>query len=203
MSDREVMDVDVLFVGGGIASLSGAFHLSNLIKQYNEKLEQGGSGRKISDEFMIAVLEKGAYVGSHSISGAVMNPVALKELIPDFVDQGAPLEGEVKKEEVLFLTKTGKIKSPITPPPLDNHGNYVVSLSRLVEWLGQKVEEQGVTIFPGFAGTEVLYEGDKVIGVRTGDKGIDADGSQKSNFEPGIDTGQGLRFWRWFPGQPD
>jgi electron-transferring-flavoprotein dehydrogenase len=187
MSDREVMDVDVLFVGGGIASLSGAFHLSNLIKQYNEKIDQGGTGQKFSDEFMIAVLEKGAYVGSHSISGAVMNPVALKELIPDFITQGAPLEGEVKKEEIFFLTRTGKIKSPITPPPLDNHGNYVVSLSRLVEWLGQKVEEQGVTIFPGFAGTEVLYEGEKVIGVRTGDKGIDADGSQKSNFEPGID----------------
>lgn len=187
MSDREVMDVDVLFVGGGIASLSGAFHLSNLIKQYNEKVEQGGSGQKISDEFMITVLEKGAFMGAHSISGAVMNPVALKELIPDFIAQGAPLEGEVKKEEVLFLTKTGKIKAPITPPPLDNHGNYVVSLSRLVEWLGQKVEEQGITIFPGFAGTEVLYEGDKVIGVRTGDKGIDADGSQKSNYEPGID----------------
>jgi len=187
MSDREVMDVDVLFVGGGIASLSGAFHLSNLIKQYNEKIEQGAKGQKISDEFMIAVLEKGAYIGSHGISGAVMNPVALKELVPDFVDQGAPLEGEVKKEEVLFLTKTGKIKSPITPPPLANHGNFVVSLSRLVEWLGQKVEELGVTIFPGFAGTEVLYENGKVIGVRTGDKGIDADGSQKSNYEPGID----------------
>jgi len=187
MNDREVMDVDVLFVGGGIASLSGAFHLSNLIKQYNEQIDQGGTGQKFSNEFMIAVLEKGAYVGSHGISGAVMNPVALKELIPDYIAQGAPIEGEVKKEEIFFLTKTGKIKAPITPPPLNNHGNYVVSLSRLVEWLGQKVEEQGVTIFPGFAGTEILYEEDKVIGVRTGDKGIDADGSQKSNFEPGID----------------
>ncbi|MGA3084035.1 MAG: electron transfer flavoprotein-ubiquinone oxidoreductase [Thermodesulfobacteriota bacterium] len=187
MSEHEVMDVDVLFVGGGIASLSGAYHLSNLIKQHNEKIDQGGSGQKISDEFMIAVLEKGAYIGAHGISGAVINPVALKELIPDFIEQGAPLEGEVKKENIYFLTKTGKIKSPITPPPMNNHGNFVVSLSRLVEWLGQKVEEQGVTIFPSFAGTEVLYENGKVIGVRTGDKGIDADGSQKSNFEPGID----------------
>jgi len=181
------MDVDVLFVGGGVASLCGALHLSNLIKQHNEKVEKEGKGQKFSDEFMIAVLEKGAYIGAHSISGAVMNPVALKELIPDFIDQGAPLEGEVKKEEVLFLTKTGKIKAPLTPPPLNNHGNYVVSLSRLAEWLGQKAEEQGITVFPGFAATEVLYVGDKVIGVRTGDKGIDADGSQKSNFEPGID----------------
>ncbi|MEW6184849.1 MAG: electron transfer flavoprotein-ubiquinone oxidoreductase [Thermodesulfobacteriota bacterium] len=187
MSEREVMEVDVLFVGAGIASLSGAFHLSNLIKRHNEKIDQGEKGQKISDESMIAVLEKGAYVGAHGISGAVMNPVALKELIPDFIEQGAPLEGEVRKETLLFLTKTGKVKSPLIPPPLNNHGNYVVSLSRLVEWLGQKVEEQGVTVFPGFAGTEVLYENGKVIGVRTGDKGIDADGSQKSNYEPGID----------------
>ena len=188
MSDREVMDVDVLFVGGGIASLSGAFHLSNLIKQYNEKIDQGGTGQKISDEFMIAVLEKGAYVGSHSISGAVMNPVALKELIPDFVDQGAPLEGRSQKGRNFFPDQNRKNQSPPSPLP-----RWIIMeimwyrLSRLVEWLGQKVEEQGVTIFPGFAGTEVLYEEDKVIGVRTGDKGIDADGSQKSNFEPGID----------------
>ena len=103
------------------------------------------------------------------------------------MEKGAPLESEVKKEEVCLLTKGGRIKSPITPPPLNNHGNYVVSLSKLAEWLGKQVEENGVDIFPGFAGTEVLYEDDKVIGVRTGDKGIDADGSKKSNFEPGID----------------
>ena len=116
-----------------------------------------------------------------------MDPTALKELVPDFLEKGAPLEGEVKKETVSFLTKNRQIKSPITPPPLNNHGNYVVSLSRLTEWLGQMVEENGVDIFPGFAGTEVLYEEDKVIGVRTGDKGIDPEGNKKANFEPGID----------------
>ena len=116
MSDREVMDVDVLFVGGGIASLSGAFHLSNLIKQYNEKIEQGGNGQKISDEFMIAVLEKGAYVGSHSISGAVMNPVALKELIPDFVAQ-APLEGRSQEGRSSFPDQNRKNKIPHHPSP--------------------------------------------------------------------------------------
>ena len=186
MEQRDVMDVDVLFVGGGIASLSGALHLSNLIKQHNEKVEKGGEGQKI-DEIMIAVLEKSTYIGSHSISGAVLNPVALKELVPDFLEKGAPLEGEVKKEKVIFLTKSGRIPSPLTPPPLNNHGHYIVSLAKLVEWMGKLVEEQGINIFPGFAGTEVLYEGERVIGVRTGDKGIDADGSKKSNFEPGID----------------
>ena len=186
MEEREIMEVDVLFVGGGIASLSGALHLVTLIKKHNEDVEQKGNGEKI-DEIMIAILEKGTYVGSHAISGAVMDPVALKELIPDFIEKGAPLEGEIKKEEVCFLTKKGKIRSPITPPPLNNHGNYVVSLSRMTEWLGQIVEESGVDIFPDFAGTEVLYEGNRVIGVRTGDKGIDPDGNKKANFEPGID----------------
>ncbi|MCJ7594288.1 MAG: electron transfer flavoprotein-ubiquinone oxidoreductase [Desulfobacterales bacterium] len=186
MEERDVMDVDVLFVGGGIACLSGALHLKNLITRHNEQVEKTGEGNKL-DELMIAVLEKGAFVGAHGISGAVMDPVALKELMPDFMDKGAPLEGEVKKEEVCLLTKGGRIKSPITPPPLNNHGNYVVSLSKLTEWLGKMVEESGIDIFPGFSGTEVLYDGDRVIGVRTGDKGIDADGTKKPNFEPGID----------------
>lgn len=186
MEERDVMEVDVLFVGGGIASLSGALHLSNLIRKHNEKVEQDGQGEKL-DEVMIAVLEKAAFAGSHGISGAVMDPVALKELVPDFKEKEAPLEGEVTGEEILYLTKTGKIKAPITPPPLNNHGNYIVSLSRLTEWMGGLVEEAGVDIFPGFAGTEVLYDGDRVIGVRTGDKGIDVDGSKKPNYEPGID----------------
>ena len=186
MEERDIMDVDVLFVGGGVACLSGALHLVNLIKKHNEQVEQNGKGEKLG-EIMIAVLEKGAYVGSHNISGGVMDPVALKELIPDFLEKGAPLESEVKREEVCLLTKNGRIKSPITPPPLNNHGNYVVSLSKFAEWLGKQVEESGVDIFPGFAGTEVLYDDDRVIGVRTGDKGIDADGDRKSNFEPGID----------------
>ncbi|MBW1667186.1 MAG: electron transfer flavoprotein-ubiquinone oxidoreductase [Deltaproteobacteria bacterium] len=186
MEEREVMEVDVLFVGGGVASLSGALHLANLIKKHNEKVENTGEGTKLQ-EVMIAVLEKGAYVGAHGISGAVMDPVALRELVPDFIEKGAPLESEVKKEEVCLFTGKGRIKSPIVPPPLNNHGNYVVSLSRLTEWLGKMVEESGVDIFPGFAGTEVLYDGDRVIGVRTGDKGIDSDGTKKPNFEPGID----------------
>ena len=186
MEEREIMNVDVLFVGGGAASLSGALHLSNLIRQHNEKVDAEGQGKKL-EEVMIAVVEKGAFVGAHGISGAVMNPVALKELVPDFIEKGAPLEAEVKSEQVCLLTKGGRIKAPITPPPLNNHGHYVVSLSRLTEWLGKLVEEAGVYMFPGFAGTEVLYENDRVIGVRTGDKGIDADGSKKSNFEPGID----------------
>ncbi|MBW2028658.1 MAG: electron transfer flavoprotein-ubiquinone oxidoreductase [Deltaproteobacteria bacterium] len=180
------MEVDVLFVGGGVASLSGALHLSNLIKEHNERIEKGGEGKKL-EEAMIAVLEKGAYVGAHGISGAVINPGPLKELVPDFLEKGAPMEGEVRKEGIYLLTKKGKIKSPMTPPFLNNYGNYVISLSRFTEWLGERVEEKGVDIFPGFAGTEVIYDGERVIGVRTGDKGIDPEGQKKANFEPGID----------------
>jgi electron-transferring-flavoprotein dehydrogenase len=189
--EREVMDVDVLFVGGGIASLSSALHLSNLIKEHNKRIEKGEDGNTL-DEVMIAVLEKAAFPGSHGISGAVIDPGPLKELVPDFLEKEAPLEGEVNRESVYFLTKNGKIKLPfgLVPSalnPLDNHGNYVVSLSRMNEWMAGLVEENGVDIFPGFAGTEVLYDNDRVIGVRTGDKGIGADGNKKPNFEPGID----------------
>ncbi|MFP3928650.1 MAG: 4Fe-4S dicluster domain-containing protein [Desulfobacteraceae bacterium] len=184
--EREVMEVDVLFVGGGIASLSGALHLANLVNSHNEKVEETGQGEKL-DELMIAVLEKGPYIGAHSLSGAVMDPSSLNELMPDWKDRGAPLDSEVSKEEVCLFTKGGKIKSPITPPPLNNHGNYVVSLSKVTEWLGGLVEEQGAYVFAGFAGTELLFEDDRVVGVRTGDKGIDPEGNRKSNYEPGID----------------
>jgi electron-transferring-flavoprotein dehydrogenase len=143
MEEREVMNVDVLFVGGGMASLSGALHLSNLIRRHNEKVDAEGQGKKL-EEVMIAVIEKGAFVGAHGISGAVMNPVALKELVPDFIEKGAPLEGEVKSEQVCLLTKGGRIKAPMTPPPLNNHGLRGV-LARLTEWLGKMVEEAGVT----------------------------------------------------------
>lgn len=188
--EREIMEMDVIFVGGGISSLSGALHLSNLIKKHNKSVEHKGEGKKL-DEVMIGILEKGAYIGAHAISGAVMDPAPLKELVPDFLEKGAPLEGEVKKDSVSLLTSNMKITFPgllmAMYSPMKIHGNYVVSLSRLTEWLGGLAEEAGVDIFPGFAGTEVLYEGDRVIGVRTGDKGLNSDGSKGSNFEPGID----------------
>jgi len=187
--NHEVMDVDVLFVGGGVASLSSALHLSNLIKKYNKNKSEDS---KDLSEVMIAVLEKGPFPGAHGISGAAIDPAPLKELVPDYLEKGAPIEGEVKKETVYFLTEKGKFKLPmgLAPKslnPLDNHGNCVVSVSRLNEWLAGMVEENGIDIFPGFPGVEVLYEDNHVIGVRTGDQGVAGDGSQKSNFEPGID----------------
>jgi electron-transferring-flavoprotein dehydrogenase len=124
----------------------------------------------------------------------------LRELIPEFEKEGAPLEAPVGEEHVYFLSQRGKIPLPILPPPLQNHGNFVVSLNKLVRWLGEKCEAAGVNIFPEFPGAEMLYDGDTVIGVRTGDKGIDKTGNPKPNFEPGVDIvakvtvlGEGVR----------
>ncbi len=186
--ERESLDMDVVFVGAGPANLSGALHLSRLVKEHNEAVASGKREGKALGDLEIGVIEKGAAVGSHILSGAVMDPRALRELIPDFLEQGAPVESPVKEDEFLYLTKTRSIRSPITPPPLKNHGYFIVSLNKLVAWLGEQCEAAGVNIFPEFPGAEMLYdEADRVIGVRTGDKGINKEGHRKSNFEPGVD----------------
>ena len=107
--------------------------------------------------------------------------------MPDFKAKGRPLASEVHHDHVYFLTRTAKLKFPITPPPLRNHGNYIISLNRFVKWLGGLVEAEGIDVFTGFPGVEVLYDGDRVVGVRTGDRGIGKHGERKSTFEPGVD----------------
>ncbi len=182
--EREVLDVDVLFVGAGPASLAGAYHLARLIQDHNRTAASGGEPPL---EISIALIEKGPEIGAHALSGAVLDPVALRELIPDFLERGAPLQ-PVLRDEVAFLTARRRFRLPVLPPPLRNHGNYIVSLGRLVRWLAEQVEKQGgVDLLPGFGGREILYEGERVAGVRTGDKGIDRNGSRKANYEPGID----------------
>ena len=134
-------------------------------------------------EIQIGVIEKGPSVGAHNLSGAVMDPKGLAELMPDFKEKGAPLESEVKDDQFLYLTKKRAIRSPINPPPLNNHGYYIVSLNRLTAWLGEQCEAAGVNIFPEFPGAEMLFdENERVVGVRTGDKGIDKEGKQKANL---------------------
>lgn len=183
---RETMEVDVLIVGGGSAGLSCALHLSNQIKKHNEDVASGKvQGTAIQDP-MIVVIDKGAEIGSHSFSGAVLNPKALQELVPDFKDKGCPLDSEVTEDAVYYLGDKSSFKLPITPPPFHNKGNYIVSLSQFNRWLGAQCEANGINIFPGFAAVEALYEGDKIVGVRTGDKGRDKNGNPKSNFEPGL-----------------
>jgi electron-transferring-flavoprotein dehydrogenase len=173
--DRETLEVDVLIVGGGPAGMSAALRLAQLQK------ERGG------EPLAIAVLEKARETGAHLLSGAVLDPRALKDLVPDFEQRGAPLGWPVHHDHVYFLTRSSKAAFPIIPPPLKNHGNYIISLNRFVKWLGGLVEAEGIDVFTGFSAAEVLYDGSRVAGVRTGDRGIGRHGEVKSTFEPGVD----------------
>jgi len=171
----EQLDVDILIVGGGPAGMSAALRLAQLQKA------RGGP------PLTIAVLEKAREVGAHCLSGAVLDPATLSQLVPDFAAKGAPLACGVDHEAVYFLTERRKFRVPIIPPPFRNHGNHIISLSRFVKWLAGLVETEGIDIFTGFPAAEPLLEGATVVGVRTGDRGLGKHGEKKATFEPGVE----------------
>ncbi|MBN2575564.1 MAG: electron transfer flavoprotein-ubiquinone oxidoreductase [Deltaproteobacteria bacterium] len=191
MSERDTMKAGVVFVGGGPAGLSGALHLTNLIARHNAAVAKGEKAGQPIDEqtlgvdMVVAVIEKAANLGDHSCSGAVIEPKALAELIPDYKQKGAPIEAEVKSEGVYFLTKRRALRLPWVPPPMRNHGNLIISLGKLVKWLGEQLAAAGVEVLTTFAAQEVLYEDRKIVGVRLGDKGVNPDGTPKGVFEAG------------------
>jgi electron-transferring-flavoprotein dehydrogenase len=174
--EREALEFDVLFVGGGPANLAGAVHLMNLARAENMEIEVG-------------LIEKAETIGAHSLSGAVLDPKALKELIPDYREKGCPIETFQCRDRFYYLTPDGHFKMPYTPGYMHNDGCHIISLSKFCVWMAERAEALGVNIFPGFAGIEIIYESgnSRVLGVRTGDKGVSKDGSKKSNYEPGVD----------------
>lgn len=184
--EREELEFDVLFVGAGPANLAAMWQTLNLIEAHNKNNEA-----KKLEGLTIGIIEKGDAIGDHSFSGAVLDTSALAELCPDYIDRGFPSEGEVDREEVwLFTSDRSGIRSPILPPFFRNHACHVVSLSRLTRWMAKQIEEKEIPgvetmLLPGFAGINVIWDGNRVAGVQTADKGINSDGTPRNNFEPG------------------
>ncbi len=174
MTDREIMEYDVVVVGAGPSGLSAAIKIKQLTKEANKELS-------------VCVIEKGSEVGAHIVSGAVIETKALDELIPDWKTKNSPLKTKAKDDKFLYLTETKSYQLP-TPPQMHNKGNYIISLSDFTKWLAQQAEELEVEIYPGFAASEVLFdENNKVLGIATCDMGRLKDGSEGPNFERGIE----------------
>ena len=172
--ERETMEFDVLIVGGGPSGLSAAIRLKQLADKKGHDLS-------------VCLIDKGSEIGAHILSGAVLEPRALNELIPDWADKNAPLDTAVSSDKFMFLTQTGSIRLP-TPPQMNNHGNYIISLGNFCRWLSDQAEQLGVEVYPGFAAAQVLFSDDgSVKGVAVGDMGIGKNGEKTDGYMPGMD----------------
>ena len=178
--ERPQMEADVTIVGGGPAGMACALRLSQLIDRHNQRYPDSPLTKE-----NIYLLEKAREVGQHNLSGAVLDPRSMDELLPSWRDE-APLDAQVHYESFYYLTGKKAYNVPM-PPPMHDHGNYIISLNRFVKWMGEKVEQAGITVFTGFAGSDLRFEGDRLTSVITDDKGVDKNGQQKSNFEPGYE----------------
>ncbi len=194
---RETLEVDVLFVGAGPASLSGALHLRNLIER---TIKTPTECPRTLGPVSIAIIEKGREIGAHSLSGAILDPVALVELLPDVDISTVPSAVPIREDHLCFLTSSRRILFPWLPASFRNSGNWIISLNRFVQWLGERAEECDIDLFPGFAGTQLLFEKGRVIGIRTGERGIDREGNRQPSYESGVDIhakavvlGEGVR----------
>ncbi len=177
--EREELEVDVLLIGAGAANLALAIRLQRLLAE-----------RGLEDK-TILVLEKAEEIGHHTLSGAVMNPKGIAELFPDWREQGFPVEKEVTYDALAWLRRGGKhhrFDGMLTPPQMKNHGNFIVSVNKVVRWMAEQAEAAGVEIYPGFAAAQLLMDGERVLGVQTRDSGIAKDGTQKGTFEPGMNV---------------
>ncbi len=185
--ERESMEVDVLYIGAGPASLASALHLMNQVEAFNKRAQ--AQGKSPVEPPTVLVLEKGAAVGDHMLSGAVMNPMGIRELVPSFEEMGFPTEYICDYAGFWVFHPKGKISvpGPLVPSNFRKKGYHVTSLNNVAKWLAERCEEAGVEIYPGFAADTLLTEGDRVVGVRTGDMGVDKNGNPKGAFQPGMD----------------
>lgn len=171
--ERDVLEVDILIVGAGPAGLACAYHLI-------KKAEQAGV-----EPPAVLVIDKGSHPGAHSLSGAVMDPRGIRQLIPDFVAQGMPYESEAGPDSMWYMSEKSHFRLPVIPPGMGNHGNYILSLNKFTGWLAEKTEAAGVEIYPGTGAFELLVENGRTVGVQTVDMGHDKKGEPKGSFEPG------------------
>lgn len=186
--ERETLEVDVLFIGAGVANLTAAYKLKKDVELYNEKAKS--EGKKTIDDPVFLIIDKGKSVGSHTLSGAVVDPISFKELFPEIKEEDLPFLAKVENESVFHFFSKGQIKVPeiFLPKEMHNKGCYLASIGQISRWLAKKCEEEGIEIYTEFAVNELIREGDKIVGAKIADKRLDKEGKPAEGYTPGMDV---------------